>query len=452
MNKILLLFLLIPVLCFSQIIGEAKGGEFRFNPYNILCITEEVKAEIALEVDANIANLKKQGKLSIKKLSLAAPSFIWPVRKSATTEFNDVWGISNFVDLDGTAGLKDYNCDTRTYNSHQGTDIYSWPFAWYQQENNLAEVVAAAPGTIYYKHDGEFDKNCVNNTSLQWNAVYVRHIDNSYAWYGHLKTGSLTSKNVGDIVVAGEYLGVVGSSGNSSGPHLHFEVYDSSNNLVDPFNGSCNSVTSWWQEQPDYYEPNINAVLTHNAAPNFNNPCPQVENTNLADKFLPNTNVYLAVYLKDQLANTSANWRLYYPSNSYKEWVSNFSNTYTGSYWYYNLNDLSDIGTYTLEVTYQGQSVTKTFEVATTLGIEDEKLAEVSIAPNPFENQLKISGFSFNHTEFNMSVFNQMGQRVIEKDQFSEQLDLQFLSKGMYFLNIGNKITGGSKTFKIIKK
>ncbi|WP_117883886.1 peptidoglycan DD-metalloendopeptidase family protein [Aureibaculum luteum] len=462
MKRLLLVLSLLPFTCFSQTIGEANGGEVLFNPNNLACITEEAKANINTEVEVNVAKLIKQGKLSIKKASLAAPTFIWPVKKAATSNFNDVWAISNYVDHDATFPdkVQDYNCGTNTYDTssgynHSGTDIFTWPFSWYQMENNLAEVVAAAPGEIVYKNDGQFDKSCASNSNASWNAIYVQHSDGSRTWYGHLKNGSLTTKGVGDTVTAGEFLGIIGSSGNSTGPHLHFEVYDSNSNLVDPFSGTCNNITSWWQDQPDYYDPNINAVLTHSAAPNFDNPCPQVENTNLANKFLPNTDVYMAVYLKDQLVNTKTFWRLYAPSGSIQNNWSRllpYSFTSSNTYWYWRFNDLSELGTWRLEVTYEGQKVTHEFEVAATLGVEDQKLAQISVAPNPFEDELKISGFTFDQADYNMAIFNQLGQKVIEKEVFSDRLNLQFLSKGLYFLNIGDKTTGSSKSFKIVKK
>ena len=76
-----------------------------------------------------------------------------------------------------------------------------------------AQVVAAAPGTIVMKQDGFFDREC-SLGARDWNAIYIQHSDGSVTWYGHLKAGSLTDKSAGDEVAAGEFLGIVGSSGN----------------------------------------------------------------------------------------------------------------------------------------------------------------------------------------------------------------------------------------------
>ncbi|WP_309059562.1 transglycosylase family protein [Streptomyces sp.] len=51
--------------------------------------------------------------------------------------------------------------------------------------------------------------------------VVIRHADGRYSQYAHLSAISVKS---GQSVVAGQRIGRSGSTGNSSGPHLHFEV------------------------------------------------------------------------------------------------------------------------------------------------------------------------------------------------------------------------------------
>jgi murein DD-endopeptidase MepM/ murein hydrolase activator NlpD len=51
--------------------------------------------------------------------------------------------------------------------------------------------------------------------------VLIAHGRGTYTWYAHLSRISVTR---GQRVVAGSRVGAVGSTGNSTGPHLHFEV------------------------------------------------------------------------------------------------------------------------------------------------------------------------------------------------------------------------------------
>jgi murein DD-endopeptidase MepM/ murein hydrolase activator NlpD len=53
------------------------------------------------------------------------------------------------------------------------------------------------------------------------NVVVVRHYNGLETVYGHL---SKIGVRPGDMVRAGEYVGLGGSTGHSSGPHLHFEL------------------------------------------------------------------------------------------------------------------------------------------------------------------------------------------------------------------------------------
>lgn len=63
------------------------------------------------------------------------------------------------------------------------------------------------------------------------NMVEVTHADGSKTRYGHLQSLNV---NVGDQVAAGTPVGKVGSTGKSTGPHLHFEVIDKNGQKVNP--------------------------------------------------------------------------------------------------------------------------------------------------------------------------------------------------------------------------
>jgi murein DD-endopeptidase MepM/ murein hydrolase activator NlpD len=51
--------------------------------------------------------------------------------------------------------------------------------------------------------------------------VVVSHANGLSSLYGHLDTVLVAS---GDEVLAGQIIGTVGSTGNATGPHLHFEI------------------------------------------------------------------------------------------------------------------------------------------------------------------------------------------------------------------------------------
>ena len=62
--------------------------------------------------------------------------------------------------------------------------------------------------------------------------VYVLFEDGTDLWFCHQTTIDVS---VGDTVRGGEVIGTVGSTGNSTGPHLHLEVRPGGGDPVDPF-------------------------------------------------------------------------------------------------------------------------------------------------------------------------------------------------------------------------
>jgi murein DD-endopeptidase MepM/ murein hydrolase activator NlpD len=80
--------------------------------------------------------------------------------------------------------------------------------------------LAAPTGTEVYAAGGGIVTEVGMNRWLG-NYVIIKHSDNWESVYGHLhKTGINEQANV----VAGTLIGWVGSTGYSTGPHLHFEL------------------------------------------------------------------------------------------------------------------------------------------------------------------------------------------------------------------------------------
>jgi murein DD-endopeptidase MepM/ murein hydrolase activator NlpD len=63
-------------------------------------------------------------------------------------------------------------------------------------------------------------------TAAAGNHVVVAMGHDRYALYAHLQPGSVRVK-VGQRVATGQTLGLLGSSGSSNAPHLHFQLMDS---------------------------------------------------------------------------------------------------------------------------------------------------------------------------------------------------------------------------------
>lgn len=143
--------------------------------------------------------------------------------------------INNYADLDPGDGLKDFRDNTgnaaKTYNGHQGIDI---DLANFRRMDAGYPVVAAADGVVESIQGNLFDRNMEGAPGCgDWNHVYVRHSNGFLTMYGHLKQNSIKVRK-GQSVVAGQELGLIGSSGCSSVVHLHFEVRDCSDTFVDP--------------------------------------------------------------------------------------------------------------------------------------------------------------------------------------------------------------------------
>ncbi|WP_227873390.1 M23 family metallopeptidase [Aphanothece sacrum] len=136
---------------------------------------------------SNSVNLKSYGRETPKKLA----GYIWPTTGVITSGFGVRWG----------------------NNMHTGIDI-AGPMG--------TPIVAAASGVVAF---------------VGWspeglgNLVVLRHPDGSVTRYGH---NSQVLVRRGQTVEQGEQIALMGSTGYSTGPHLHFEVSPQGTVAVNP--------------------------------------------------------------------------------------------------------------------------------------------------------------------------------------------------------------------------
>jgi murein DD-endopeptidase MepM/ murein hydrolase activator NlpD len=192
----------------------------------------------------------------------------WPV---ACTLGEDCF-LQNLVDHDTSPAARDYRCGPATYDTHNGTDI---------RLRNLAAmragvaVRAAADGTVLGARDG-VDDISIREGGLGavkdrecGNGVHLQHAGGYRTQYCHLRKGSIAVAT-GQNVKAGDTLGMIGLSGQTEFPHVHFTVWKG-RMLLDPFtagpmDGPCSATApsgQLWAVLVPYQQPALlNAGFT----------------------------------------------------------------------------------------------------------------------------------------------------------------------------------------------
>ena len=168
-----------------------------------------------------------------------------PVRGRETKD----WVVNCFVAHEKAGQpeeFEDYRGGRKTYLGHKGTDFNVPNFRWMDRD---FAVYASANGKVVYVRDGETDRSTSRSSPGGYgNHVKIEHPNGFTSLYGHLKKGFI-SVTRSEGVVAGQKIGVIGSSGSSDGPHLHFELLDRDGKAIDPFE------REYWTKPPMYDPP-----------------------------------------------------------------------------------------------------------------------------------------------------------------------------------------------------
>lgn len=125
--------------------------------------------------------------------------------------------------------LKSNKCEISfNYNpgKHHGVDIVGYGYT-------LDYIVAHSAGTVVSVVSNVNYNTSQTGTRIYGNYVKIKHDNGMYTLYAHLKYGSVAVKS-GDRVSKGTVLGYMGNTGYSFGAHLHFEVRDKNNSVINP--------------------------------------------------------------------------------------------------------------------------------------------------------------------------------------------------------------------------
>ncbi len=121
-------------------------------------------------------------------------NFLWPVRGKITSYFGSR--------IDPITGI---------YSFHTGIDI----------KNKIgAKVKSAKDGKVIF----------VGWQKIYGNFIMIKHNDGYITLYAHLNSISV---KINQVVGLGEYIGIVGNTGRTTGTHLHFEIRKNGK-LIDP--------------------------------------------------------------------------------------------------------------------------------------------------------------------------------------------------------------------------
>lgn len=92
-------------------------------------------------------------------------------------------------------------------------------------------IVAHSDGTVVQARSNYTTNDKSGNS--YGNYVLIKHSNGMYTLYAHMRYGSVTVK-VGQKVKKGQTIGYMGNTGYAFGAHLHFEVRDKNNLIINP--------------------------------------------------------------------------------------------------------------------------------------------------------------------------------------------------------------------------
>lgn len=127
------------------------------------------------------------------------------------------------------------------YDGPIGRGIFVWPsverylsgFDWSPETNHFGIDIAGRMGNAIFASDTGVVVYAGWNNFGYGNTIVIDHGNGWQTLYAHLDTLAV---GCGGYVYAGDYIAAMGSTGRSTGPHLHFEMMHTDYGKVNPWN------------------------------------------------------------------------------------------------------------------------------------------------------------------------------------------------------------------------
>jgi len=120
--------------------------------------------------------------------------------------------------------------DGSGYSGNGGTNEDTYTFGARLNAPGAGKIIAIENNFEDNTKPGVINSNIGSRNTLAGNYIIIDHLNGEYSLLAHLKKGSIIV-SVGDTVTKGQEVGQAGNSGNSSGPHLHYQLQNTPNLL-----------------------------------------------------------------------------------------------------------------------------------------------------------------------------------------------------------------------------
>lgn len=203
-------------------------SEPEYEEYNEEIIA--VRQRIIKEIKGILKNYGEEANI-LDYQNASSNKMWWPIGSSETTSTNGktyASGDPASVSYSSLYGMRLHPIH-HDYRMHNGVDLTGTGAA------GTDNIIAAKDGIVVDVTnicESYGDSSCGGGYG---NYIKISHSDGTYTLYAHLHQNTITVTE-NESVRQGEVIGKMGSSGASTGPHLHFEVWTDANNRTDPFN------------------------------------------------------------------------------------------------------------------------------------------------------------------------------------------------------------------------